>query len=254
MDADLRLPELIKRYRQVTAGHDAYQQQVSLVHIHHSTALDGSTLSLEQTQQWLDKGQKAPDKPLRDHSMIVDYQQAFHQILEMANRKEPMNRPLLQQSASIVSRTTGGPIQTLLGKFDSSKGEFRNQSAMAGSQPFVDAHQLPKVVDQFVKVLNTNLSRCKTIRQVYDLSFITHQQLLFIHPFGDGNGRTARLLMHYVQQFHDLPLCLVNAAQRDAYIQYLQASRRSGDPRPVLTFMYGQLTDFLTQEIDNLMD
>ncbi|QJD81498.1 Fic family protein [Spirosoma rhododendri] len=184
--------------------------------------------------------------------MVVDHQTAQQQVLDWATQHEPLNRARLQAIAAAVMRQTGGPTNTLLCTFDSSLGEFRTVSAMAGSRMFMDARKVPAAVDTLLKEMNTLLPAAKTVRQVYDLSFKVHFQLLSIHPFGDGNGRTSRLLMNYVQQYHGLPLSLVYAHDRTAYIAALEESRRQEDTKPIADFMYGQLTQFLLQETARL--
>ena len=80
---------------------------------------------------------------------------------------------------------------------------------LSANHSAVDARKLPAALDALLKEINSGIEKAKTIRQVYDLSFQTHYQLLLFQPFGAGNGRVARLLMNYVQHYHALPLGLV---------------------------------------------
>lgn len=248
------LPELINQYRELTDGVINFERYNQVVHTHHSTVIEGSTLTLAETQTLIDKGLTAGGKPLIDHLMVLDHQQIQAQVLAWAAAREPLNRTRLQEMATGVMRQTGGPTNTLLGSFDSSKGEFRTVSAMAGSRMFMDARKVAAAVDLLLKEINTALPDLKTIRQVYDLSFQAHYQLLSVHPFGDGNGRTSRLLMNYIQHYHKLPLSLVYAQDRTNYINALEQSRRDESTQPITLFMHGQLTKFLKAEISRLTE
>ncbi len=248
------LPELINQYRELTDGVINFELYDQVVHTHHSTVIEGSTLTLAETQTLIDKGLTAGGKPLVDHLMVLDHQQIQAQVLAWAAAREPLNRARLQEMAAGVMRQTGGPTNTLLGSFDSSKGEFRIVSAMAGSRMFMDARKVGAAVDLLLKEINTALPDLKTIRQVYNFSFQAHYQLLSIHPFGDGNGRTARLLMSYIQHYHKLPLSLVYAQDRTDYINALEQSRRDESTQPITVFMHEQLTKFLKDEICRLTE
>lgn len=246
------LPELIKRYKALTSGVISFEAYNQMVHTHHSTVIEGSTLTLLETQTLLEKGLTAGGKPLEHHHMVIDHQRAQRQVLIWADEHEPLNRARLQAIAAAVMRQTGGPTNTILGSFDSSLGEFRTVSAMAGSRMFMDAKKVPAAVDTLLKEINTALPATKTIRQVYDLSFQAHYQLVSIHPFGDGNGRTSRLLMNYIQHYHSLPLSLIYAQDRTAYIAALEDSRKQETIKPITDFMYAQLNKFLTDEITRI--
>ncbi len=253
-DSAPTLPQLINQYRELTDGVINFELYNQVVHTHHSTVIEGSTLTLAETQTLIDKGLTAGGKPLADHLMVLDHQHIQAQVLAWAAAREPLNRTRLQEMAAGVMRQTGGPTHTLLGSFDSSKGEFRSVSAMAGSRMFMDARKVTAAVDLLLKEINTALPDLKTIRQVYDFSFQAHYQLLSIHPFGDGNGRTSRLLMNYIQHYHKLPLSLVYAQDRTNYINALEQSRRDESTQPITEFMHGQLLKFLKDEISRLSE
>jgi Fic family protein len=248
------LPELINQYRALTNGAINFNLYNQVVHTHHSTVIKDNTLTLSETQTLIDKGLTAGGKPLTDHLMVLDHQQIQTQVLAWAADREPLNRTRLQEIAAGVMRQTGGPTNTLLGSFDSSKGEFRTVSAMAGNRMFIDAWKVGHAVDQLLKKINITLLNQKTIRQVYDFSFQAHYQFLSIHPFGAGNGRTARLLMNYMQQYHQLPLSLVYAQDRTSYINALEQSRRDESTQPITKFMHEQLSKFLSNEITRLTE
>lgn len=248
----LSLPQLINQYKTATAEIVNFRTYNQQIHTYHSTAIEGNKLTWEEMQAFLVTGSFVTNKPVDHHLMIVDHQIAWQLVLDLAVNREPLNRTMLQSVAAAVMRQTGGPTNAILGSFDSSKGDFRTVSAMAGSRMFMDAKKVPSAIDTLLKEINTALPAAKTIRQVYDLSFQAHYQFVTIHPFGDGNGRTSRLLMNYVQQYHNLPLSLVFVDDRAAYINALELSRKQQTMQPIFDFMYSQLAIFLTNESDQL--
>ncbi|GAB3020239.1 Fic family protein [Spirosoma pulveris] len=244
------LPQLLNRYRAATGETSTYTVNKHSLHTYHSIALEGCSLTTSQTQALLTEGKLLPGLPVADQFLLLDHHKALNEVLLLASQREPVNRLALQRIASILMHQTGGLKYSLLSSFDTSKGELRIDSAMAGRRQLVEAHKLPAALDALLKEINTAVALLKTPRQLYDLSFKAHFQLLTLHPFGAGNGPMARLLMTYIQQYHQLPLSLVYADSRTAYLKSLDVSWQQKTPVSIIDFMHGQLIRFLQEEID----
>ena len=148
-------------------------------------------------------------------------------------------------------KNTGAEIHSMAGDFDSAKGDFRKFSVRAGNRLFPDYQKVPDFVNQLCLELNQKLrsTKEKSISEIYDLSFDAHFQLVFIHPFADGNGRTSRLLMNYIQAFYDLPLTLIYTENRLEYFNALEKTKEEENPTIFRQFMQQQLVKFFENEL-----
>jgi len=220
------------------------------MHAFHSTVIDGCSLSLIEMERLLDKGLTAGGKPLADHLMVLDQARAFDEVLIRAHQREPLNRAGVQHLAALAMQRTGECIRTLTTSIDTSRGDLRTLEIIPADRTAIDARKLPAALDTLLKEINSGVEGVKTIRQVYDLSFQAHYQLLLLQPFGAGNGRVARLVMNYVQHYHALPLSIVDSAARPAYLMSLKQSRREGNEQGFRRFMHDQLASFLRWGIE----
>ena len=82
-----------------------------------------------------------------------------------------------------------------------------------------------------------------------DLSFDAHFNLVSIHPYYDGNGRTSRLLMNFIQAYYGLPLAIVQSENKAAYIQALVDTSEQENIQIFRDFMYDEYTSLLGEEI-----
>ena len=89
-----------------------------------------------------------------------------------------------------------------------------------------------------------------TFREQYELSFNAHLNLVTIHPWVDGNGRTARLLMNYIQFCYNLFPTKIFKEDREEYISALRQSQEEETNLPFLGFMAVQLKKSLSLEIE----
>lgn len=220
--------------------------------ITHSTAIEGSTLTEVETQMLFDEGLTAKGKPLVYHLMNEDLKKAYELAKDESKLKIPVTPVFLQKLNAALMRTTGSTYNVMGGSFDSSKGDFRLCGVTAGFGGFsyMNYLKVPVKVEEFCNVLQQRQNAVETLREQYELSFNAHLNLVTIHPWVDGNGRTARLLMNYIQFCHNLFPTKVFIEDREEYILSLRQSQEEENNRYFLYFMFGQLKKSLLLEIE----
>jgi Fic family protein len=215
---------------------------------HHSTAIEGSSLTVEETSLLLSEGVTAKGKPFNDHHMVIDHHNALLQTIEYANNKETVTPAFIRHTAALVMKNTGSVVNTISGSYDISKGDFRLGMVHVGNRYFMDFKKVPDAIQALCNELNTDIGKVKSVKDIYNLAFDVHFGLVSIHPFGDGNGRVSRLLMNYVLQYHKQPLSLIFTEDKIDYFKALEESRKRESYTPFRRFMYAQQTKFFEQE------
>ena len=220
--------------------------------ITHSTAIEGSTLTEVETQMLFDEGLTANGKPLVYHLMNEDLKNAYELAKDEAKRKISVTAEFLQRLNAALMRTTGTTYNVMGGSFDSSKGDFRLCGVTAGFGGFsyMNYLKVPAKVDELCALLQEKQKTVGTLREQYELSFNAHLNLVIIHPWVDGNGRTARLLMNYIQFCYNLFPTKIFKEDREEYISALRLSQEEEVNQPFLDFMAGQLKKSLSLEIE----
>ncbi len=219
---------------------------------HHSTSIEGSTLTESQVVNLLEYGKPATNKPFDHHLMVVDHFHALQFVVEEAEKKQNMSPEFIREMNAFVMKNTGGVINTVLGNYNIARGEFRLGTVRAGTRTFPDYKKVPELVSQLCTEANEKLKTVHTFEEKCNLAFQVHFKLVSIHPFGDGNGRTSRLLMNFIQAFFGLPLSIVFQQDRIRYINALEASRKKESEKPFFDFMYSQYSKLLKKEIAQL--
>ena len=220
--------------------------------ITHSTAIEGSTLTELDTQLLFDEGVTAKGKPLVHHLMNEGLKQAYDFAKAESGQLVPITPVFLQRLNAVLMRTTGSVHSVMGGSFDSSKGEFRlcGVTAGVGGQSYMNYIKVPAKVDELCVLLQEKQKIARTFREQYELSFNAHLNLATIHPWVDGNGRTARLLMNYIQFCYRLFPTKIFKEDREAYILSLRQCQNEETNQPFLSFMAGQLKKSLSLEIE----
>lgn len=246
--------ELTDIYQQLSKGMIDHDKYTCYAITYHSTAIEGSTLTEKQTINLLEYGAVAANKPLEHHFMIFDYFNALKYILEVAKEEKPLTIEFIQAIAAKVKTNTGETINTPLGTYYTARGDFRLGTVRAGNHTFPDYKKVPLLVNQLCDKVNNEIKTATTFEQRCNLAFDVHYNFVNIHPFGDGNGRTSRLLMNYIQALFKLPFSIVFKQDRLKYIAALESARNKENIRLFYEFSYDQYAKFLKKETKELQE
>ncbi|MCD8183080.1 MAG: Fic family protein [Bacteroides sp.] len=247
------IEKLYQEFQQLGISHSVgYEKYYLYSLITHSTAIEGSTLTEMDVQLLFDEGVTAKGKPLVYHLMNEDLKKAYELAKEESEQGVVITPTFLQKLNATLMRTTGSVHNVMGGAFDSSKGEFRlcGVTAGVGGRSYMSYQKVPAKVEELCAILQEKQKTMRTFREQYELSFNAHLNLVTIHPWVDGNGRTARLLMNYIQFcYHLFPIKIFKEDRAD-YILSLQQSQDNEVNQPFLDFMAVQLKKSLALEIE----
>jgi Fic family protein len=181
-----------------------------------SNALEGNTLTRRETALVVEKGLAIGGKSLREHLEVTNHIKALDWI------KTLVGRPLSRFTQSDLLNLQGLILKVV---DDASAGCYRNVPVrIAGSLVIMpNSHKVPDLMDAFMEWFNTPSSH-------HPVAFAgeAHYRLVTIHPFVDGNGRTARLLMNLILMVHGYPPAIIRKKDRLAYLSALEKAQLGG--------------------------
>lgn len=250
MDPWVKIDSLSKEYSALRLDQIIDYERFNLYSIvHHSTSIEGSTLTQLDTELLLSEGITAKGKPLEHHLMVQDHFKALSFVLESVKNKTKITPEFIQAISSMVMKSTGGTVRSIGGDFDTAKGDWRLANVSAGATRFVDFTKVKPLVAKLCESLREKIKVVSTIKEILSLSFDAHYDLVQIHPFGDGNGRTSRLLMNFIQRYHSQLLTIVHTEDKADYINALNETRKEEDLNFFREFMCSQHIKHLEWEI-----
>lgn len=247
---------LVKEYRAL--GIDSqidFEKFHTYAIIAHSTAIEGSTLTVEENRILLDDGITIKGKSAVEQMMNLDLRDAYAVGRKAAEERRPVTVEYLKELSATTMRRTGSKYKTITGTFDASKGDLRltNVTAGYGGRSYISFTKVPGRLQEFCDWLNQQREQmhAMTPEEIYVLSFRAHLHLVTIHPWADGNGRTARLLMNQIQFEGDIIPTVVLKEDRADYIAALKKSQESDDETAFILFMKELQTRNLKDDIRN---
>ena len=225
--------------------------------ITHSTAIEGSTVTEVEAQLLFDEGITSSKRTVTEQMMNLDLKVAYEYGMQWIKRHEPITVDWLITLASKVMARTGSEYHSMGGDFSAAKGELRklNVTAGAGGKSYMSYQKVPSRLATFCEELNKKRQAIdpSDVSAIYDLSFWAHYELVTIHPWADGNGRTCRLLMNLLQMEYDVLPTKVLKEDKATYIQALIDTRENDDLNIFIDCMARLHLQHLKADIDQFV-
>jgi len=187
---------------------------------YNSNAIEGSTLTYSETKLILNEGITIGGKSLNEHLEVINHKEAINFIEELANinSKEIMLKDIRDLHYLVLKGTdnkNAGTYRTQNVGVVKSNGELHS---------FTEPLKIEEEMNKFIEWLHS-----QTIEEPILLATLVHLKFVSIHPFIDGNGRTARLLMNLVLLQNGYPQAIIKVSNRVAYIQAVEKYQQSNN-------------------------
>ena len=223
MDNELEI--LTARYRELSIDRQIDYGKFCLYSIiTHSTAIEGSTITELENQILFDQGISLRGKSIEEQNMNLDLKAAYERSAELAASHTPVTVDMLVELASLV---------------------MKNMSY----------NKVPGKLSELCDRINAarQKSSAMNLQEQYEMTFDAHYALVTIHPWADGNGRTARLLMNQLQMEMGLIPAKILKGDKEEYIKALVETREKEDPSIFRRWMTGLMIRNLRHDIDTYL-
>lgn len=176
---------------------------------YNSNAIEGNTLSLVETKIVLEEGLTIGGKRLQEHLEVINHSEAIDFVEECVNNSQPLDERTLKNIHYLVLKNID----------NSNAGKFREINVRISGSKHTPPHflQIKNEIEDLFKWYNENKDHLHPVK----LAALFHFKFVYIHPFSDGNGRTARLLMNLILLQNGYPPAVVKAENEYRLNYYL---------------------------------
>ena len=225
--------------------HGRIGQKLRIEWNYHSNAIEGNSLTLGETRSLILHGLTAQGKPLRDHLDIEGHDEAVKAIEEAVKSDEAFNQVFIRNLHTVLLKE---PYETAAITPDGQRvkrriavGDYKTQpnnvkTSTGEMYYFTPPEQVQAAMSDLV-----DWYRKKEDEGEHPIIMAAtfHYRFVRIHPFDDGNGRMARLLMNMILMKHGYTVALIPREERDQYINTLERADQSEDLTEFISYIAG---------------
>ena len=226
------------------------QDKLKYIWTYDSNAIEGSTLTLGETIFFIQHGITAEGKNFKDYLDAKNHVEAIEYVYDLITQKRPISAGVLHEINALlltgVSSTKAIDQHGHATSKPATPEEFKKLPNHV-LQPdgsihyYVDPLQVEPEIDALIDWIHSNIDR----KHPAIVAALAHYNLVRIHPFDDGNGRGARLLMNIILIQKGYPPAIVKNEKRRKYIEAITKADR-GDLNDFVEFIVTSI--FETQE------
>lgn len=185
------------------------KEQMELEYVYNSTSIEGNSLSLNETRLVLEEGLTISGKPLREHLDVINQKEALLWIENfIKNNAEIRESDIIE----LHRLTLKGISNYWAGRYKTSQNRILG-SKLRTTPPYKVHSEMNNLA---YKIKNNHEFNA------VELAAYSHHELVKIHPFVDGNGRTARLLMNLILMQKGFPPVVILRKERKKYFEALE--------------------------------
>ena len=204
--------------------------EIRLAHTYHSDAIEGNTLTLQETKLVIEEGITIGGKTLKEHLEATGNANAFDKLEDLSKDRKPIDNVVIQEIHEIA---------TLGWLTDAGRYRTQNVRVVGRKKSPPDFSKVLRLMDRLLKEVTEMEANPIAIA-----SFL-HHGLVDVHPFSDGNGRVARLIMNLHLMKNGYPPTILKKEDRGRYYDHL-AKADDGNLNPFVNFIAKAVDESLT--------
>lgn len=192
---------------------DEYIRDLLVRMAHHSTAIEGNTLTLDENISILIKYYIPKEMPEKSYNEVRNYRELFPILLDLLDKKEK----------EIKVEEIKDYNKIIMVNLSDDAGQYKKVANIILGAEFepVKPYQVPYVMQEWCDNYNFRIKNAKTDEEKVEIILDQHIKFERIHPFGDGNGRTGRLLIIDSCLRENLVPIIIPKEDKTKYIEFL---------------------------------
>ena len=214
---------------------------------YHSSKIEGNALTYGETKALLLFGITSNSKPLKDHLEIKGHDEAIKLVEEIIKQERPLTENFIRELHLLILKEPyendaitpeGNPTKKLIKVGEYKKTPNHVKTVTGEIFRFAEPEETPAKMYDLLEFYNTHRVNSET--NFVWLASVFHYEFIRIHPFDDGNGRIARILMNFILMQNGYPPVIIKTEQREEYITALRKAD-VGDLESFVIYVGAQL-------------
>ncbi len=228
-----------------------WQEKLRIDWTYNSNAIEGNTLTYGETAFFLREGLTSEGKPLEDYLEAKNHAEAIDYLLDIIKGDREITEGFIKELHALLLKdihftyAKGGNGQLIKKPLNAGKYKILPNHVLTISgkiHKYTDPIHVKDDMEELIKWFNKE----KAIN-IIEKACVFHYKFVAIHPFDDGNGRMARLLMNLILMKAGYPPCVIKNINRRKYLEGLELIDTEKKYQPFVVFICGELLS--TQKI-----
>ena len=220
----------IDSYRPIpTDALNRYMQKIKLDWNYHSNSIEGNSLTMSETKSLILYGITAKGKPMRDHLEVKGHNDALKKLEDVVHKDLKITESLIKAFHKLILAEPFNEDGVEINPGEYKKFPNYLYTSTGERIDFEPPSEVPRLMNELINWLNNHLTPPKRKKNKYELHPLLiacgfHSQFIKIHPFGDGNGRMARIMMNLILMQAGYVPTIIKLEDRDTYYNQLNQS------------------------------